>query len=108
MESRTLVINIDETICLSVVGEYEKAKLIKKKIEFINLLFEQGNTILFLTARGMRSSDNDIDVAKKRWFSFTVNQLHFWGVKYHLLYFGKSAGDLYIDVKAISDLVFFS
>ena len=38
MESRTLVINIDETICLSVVGEYEKAKLIKKKIEFIYFL----------------------------------------------------------------------
>ena len=65
MESRTFVINTDGTICLSVVGEYEKAELIKEKIEFINLLFEQENTNLFLTARGMRSSDNDIDVAKK-------------------------------------------
>jgi hypothetical protein len=108
MKHTTFVIDIDGTICHSVAGEYEKARPMKERIELINLLFEQGNTILFLTARGMGSSGNDVDVAKEKWFSFTENQLHSWGVKYHQLFFGKPAGDLYIDDKAIHDLVFFN
>lgn len=107
MEIRTYVIDIDGTICRSLAGEYEMAEPIRERIEFINLLFEQGSTIIFLTARGMGSSGNNVEVARKNWYSFTERQLQSWGVKYHQLYFGKPAGDVYVDDKAISDLNFF-
>jgi hypothetical protein len=108
MERKTFVLDIDGTICHSVAGEYEKAMPMKGRIEVINSLFEQGNTIHFMTARGMGSSGNNVDVAKEKWYFFTENQLRSWGVKYHKLFFGKPAGDVYIDDKAIHDQVFFS
>ena len=108
MELKTFVLDIDGTICHSVAGEYENAMPMKERIEFINLLFEQGNTIHIMTARGMGSSGNNVDEAKEKWFLFTESQLRSWGVKYHQLFFGKPAGDAYVDDKAIHDLVFFS
>ena len=51
------------------------------------------------TARG---STTDID-----WKELTEQQLHTWGVKYHKLLFGKPEADIFVDDKAISDILFF-
>ena len=37
----------------------------------------------------------------------TAEQLNNWGVKYHALFLGKPAGDIYIDDKGIKDEDFF-
>ncbi len=37
----------------------------------------------------------------------TEKQLKEWNVKYHALFLGKPAGDLYIDDKGIRDIDFF-
>ena len=103
----TYVIDIDGTICSDSFGQYEKAIPIESRIELINKLFQEGNRIIFFTARGMGSSGNNVELAKLKWFDFTKTQLEAWGVNYHELFLGKPAADQYIDDKGISPLVFF-
>ena len=46
-------------------------------------------------------------LAEKDFYLFTAKQLKEWGVKYHRLFLGKPAGDIYIDDKGIKDEDFF-
>jgi len=86
--------DIDGTICTNTEGDYKKAMPFKNIIEKINRLYDEGNTIIFLTARG---STTGID-----WREVTETQLNSWGVRYHKLYFNKPSADIYIDDKAIN------
>ena len=104
----TYVIDIDGTICSLTDGNYKEATPFKKRIEVINELYEQGNTITLLTARGMGRCKNDAEAAE-RWFQGTTKaQLKEWGVKYHNLFFGKPSGDVYVDDKGVNDFDFFT
>lgn len=88
-------IDIDETICTTPnTRDYNKARPIKKAIDKVNRLFEEGHTIVFWTARGTLSG---ID-----WTEITKCQLRIWGVKYHELKFGKPVYDCLIDDKAFN------
>ena len=92
--------DIDGTICTQVDdGEYKNAKPIKNRIEIINKLYDEGNKIIFLTARGF--------VSKINWYELTVSQLERWGVQYHELYLNKPHADIYIDDKGLKDSEFF-
>jgi hypothetical protein len=101
------VFDIDGTLCTNTHGDYSKAKPFVKRIQKINELFDQGNRIILFTARGMGTNDNNVEIAKSKWEALTKEQLTVWGVKYHQLFLGKPAGDLYIDDKAVSDSDFF-
>jgi len=101
------VFDIDGTICTNSNGNYYDSEPLIDRIKIINELYEKGNTIIFQTARGMGSSSNDSIVATNKWGEFTVSQLNYWGVKYHKIFFGKPAGDIYIDDKGQNDIVFF-
>ena len=55
---RVIYVDIDETIChressvdFGVTHDYTKAKPIKENIEKINKLYDEGNTIVYWTAR---------------------------------------------------------
>ena len=56
----------------------------------------------------MGSSGNNDKKARKKWKNLTENQLREWGVKYHYLFLGKPAGDIYIDDKGMHDKIFFN
>lgn len=101
------VFDIDGTICTDSMGDYKSAEPIMDRIHQVNTLFDLGNKITLFTARGMGSSDNDINFAIDKWYEFTSEQLAGWGVKYHNLFLGKPAGDIYVDDKAIRDIDFF-
>ena len=101
------IFDIDGTICTLTDGNYFFAEPIKSRITVINNLFQEGNEIIFFTARGMKSSKNDVNNAKKEWEQLTRRQLDDWGVSYHKLILGKPAADLYIDDKGINDKLFF-
>ena len=60
-------------------------------VEQVNRLFDEGNRIIIMTARGRGSG---ID-----WTSLTIKQLETWGVKYHELepMFHKPTADIFID-----------
>ncbi len=89
--AKTYCFDIDNTICITKGTDYENSKPIKERIETINTLKDEGNTIIFFTARGF--------VSKIDYFKLTQNQLNKWGCKYDKLYMGKPDADYYIDDK---------
>jgi len=103
------VVDIDGTICDKPTGifadaDYEDSQPIQERIDKINQLYDEGHTIIFLTARGMGRTNNSNPGLFE---DLTKKQLKEWGVKYHRLFMGKPAGDFYIDDKAIKDEEFF-
>ena len=104
----TYVFDIDGTICSLTEGDYGKAEPIKTRIKTINKLYDDGNTIIFNTARGMGRTENNSLMAHRLFFHLTEAQLRDWGVKYHKLFMGKPSGDLYIDDKGEKDENFFN
>tara|TARA_Y100000310_G_scaffold75393_1_gene71682 strand:- start:290 stop:610 length:321 start_codon:yes stop_codon:yes gene_type:complete len=95
------VVDIDGTICSQSNPDYENAAPFQDNIIKINSLYESGHTIFYCTARGMGRTQGDQNEAIQLMYDFTRKQLDEWGVKYHRLFLGKPAGDVYIDDKAI-------
>lgn len=95
-----IYVDIDETICeCGPERNYANATPITYRIDHINTLYNEGNTIIYWTARGTGSG---ID-----WRETTEHQFNNWGVKYHELKFGKPEYDIFIDDKNINSDNFF-
>ena len=104
----TYVFDIDGTLCTKIEGfDYIHSKPIVDRINIVNLLYDQGNTIIMQTARGMGRHNNNPQRAIEEFYALTAEQLKSWGVKYHMLFLGKPAGDIYVDDKGIRDEDFF-
>ena len=104
----TYVFDIDGTICTKVIdGDYSKASPLQDRIDIVNKLYDNGNKIIFQTARGMGRSSNSVAWSHKAFYELTREQLESWGVKFHSLFLGKPAGDVYVDDKGIKDSTFF-
>lgn len=88
---KTIFVDIDETICITPDNPrvYENAVPIPENIQKINRLYDEGNTIVYWTARGSRSGKN--------WYDLTKSQLDSWGAKYHQLRCDKPYYDHFID-----------
>ena len=87
-----IYIDIDETICNSPnKPDYKNSTPIKENIKKANKLYDEGNIIIYWTARGT--------VTGMDWSDLTRKQFKEWGVKYHDLKFGKPYYDLFIDEK---------
>jgi len=104
----TYIFDIDGTICTAADGDYEEAKPMVDRIKKINELYDDGNTIIFQTARGMGRSNNCVAYAISAFKDLTKKQLEEWGVRYHDLFLGKPSGDVYIDDKGVGDESFFA
>ena len=76
-----IFVDIDNTICKTKGAEYGEAIPIKKNIDKINKLFDEGNEIIYWTARG--------SVTKIDHFELTNNQLKKWNCKFHQLSVGQ-------------------
>jgi len=95
-----IYVDIDDTICTTPEnGTYKDAEPIPKRIAKINELYDEGNVIVYYTARGMITG---ID-----WRKITEEQLEKWGCKYHELRLDKPAFDLLIDDRSIHPDLFF-
>jgi hypothetical protein len=91
---RTIYVDIDETICTTPNSRhYSDSKPIMENIEKINKLYDEGNTIVYWTARGSRKQ---ID-----WYDLTEKQLLSWGAKFNELRVDKPYYDLFIDDKTL-------
>ena len=97
----TIYVDIDETICISPEDrDYSKSIPIQKNIKKINNMYDNGDKIVYWTARGTGSGIC--------WRDVTEAQFEDWGVKYHELHFGKPIYDLFIDDKNINSEIFFN
>ena len=77
-----IFVDIDETICkYEDVREYPLAIPIQENIDKINRLYDEGNEIIYYTARG--------SVTGLDWFDLTKEQLTTWECKYHHLSVGE-------------------
>jgi hypothetical protein len=95
-----IYVDIDETICNTPRNrDYSKSEPIKENIEKVNKLYEDGNIIIYWTARGTGSG--------KDWSEKTKEQLDRWGAKYNVVKVGKPMYDLFICDKAINSRAFF-
>ena len=92
--------DIDGTICVTPGAKYHLSTPIYERIQVVNELFQDGHEINFFTARGTVSGLDLKDL--------TESQLKAWGVMYHKLIMGKPHADVFVDDKAMNDLVFFS
>ena len=96
-------VDIDDTICRRPSNsdlDYSQAFPINERIHKINQLYDDGNMIIYWTARGTQTG--------KCWFQITLSQLHTWGCKFNELRMGKPVYDLFIDDKNINADTFFS
>lgn len=105
-----IYVDIDDTIChypdlakatarVAIGKDYSLAEPLLERIERINQLFDQGNTIIYWTARGTQSGIN--------WFQITLEQLNRWGCRFHELRMNKPVYDLFIDDKNINSDSYF-
>lgn len=89
-----IYVDIDDTICYyDNLDQNNNLNYNKDRINKINKLYDEGNTITYWTARGTKTGIN--------WFNITLKQLNGWGCKFHELRMGKPAYDLFIDDKNI-------
>ena len=89
-----IFVDIDETICYyEEKRDYKLAQPYYERIEKINKLYKEGNTIVYWTARGSRK--------QKNWYSLTESQLKSWGAKFNELRVDKPYYDLFIDDKTL-------
>ena len=111
--SKRYCVDIDGTICSPTVGrDYHKAEPWQDRIKVLNKLYDEGNYIIYFTARAMgRFADLPHSVAsvkaKEVLFELTRQQLEEWGVKYNELIMGKPHADFFIDDKGVKDEDFF-
>lgn len=89
-----IYVDVDNTICHTTGTDYPNAKPIPENIQRFNKLFDEGNRIVYWTARGMKSGIN--------WRSLTEQQFEEWGVKYHELRLDKPSFDVFIDDRVIN------
>lgn len=94
-----IYVDIDNTIFKTVGTDYSKSEPMLDRITAINNLYNQGNEIVYWTARGTGSG--------KDWSEVTKKQFKKFGVKYTSLKFGKPVYDLFIDDKNINSEEFF-
>ena len=97
----TYYVDIDETICYYEGNrKYPNALPNHERIKKINALYDEGNTIVYWTARG---GTTGID-----WTELTQKQLKEWNVKHHELKMWKPSYDLFICDKAVNSERFFN
>tara|TARA_Y100000593_G_scaffold643_1_gene1185 strand:- start:197 stop:487 length:291 start_codon:yes stop_codon:yes gene_type:complete len=69
-----IYVDIDNTICHTENSDYKNSKPRQEQIDKINKLYDDGNEIVYWTARGGHSG---ID-----WSDLTRVQLNSWGCRY--------------------------
>ena len=94
-----IYVDIDNTVFKTKGTNYDDSVPMPRRIEKINKLHENGNTIVYWTARGTGSG--------KDYSKLTEDQLRKSGAKFHNLLMGKPVYDLFIDDKNINSETYF-
>ena len=70
------VIDIDGTICTTATNnDYNNCAPYDARIDKINELYDEGNTIIYQTARGMGRHNNNPLLAIQDFYKLTMEQL---------------------------------
>lgn len=105
----TFIIDIDGVICHAPNNpdgsyDYPNAHPVTSVIKRINQLYDDGNTIILLTARGYRTFNGDLEKIKEFHEPIFIEWLKKHNVKHHKLIMGKPWGPnpIYVDDRGLS------
>lgn len=106
---KILAVDLDDTLCTRAtswehvkgVEKYRHCIPLPENIEKINKLYDEGNTIIIYTARGMSQFNGNVSVVYSMLYELTKNQLLEWNVRFHSLVLGKIHYDALVDDKAM-------
>lgn len=97
----TIVIDIDDTICTTIERDYINSKPHYDIINKINMLYDNGFTIILFTARGFISKGRDPITINKEVKPIIESWLSDNNVKYTELIMHKPYGAIYVDDKSV-------
>lgn len=109
MRDKIIAFDMDDVLCYRTseegkINKYHSCKPINSMIKIVNECYDDGNTIIVYTARGMSGFKGNVNDIYSNLYQLTLDQLDSWGVKYHQLVMGKIHYDLLIDDKAVNSL----
>ena len=96
-----IVIDFDGTLALGDTKDISLMVPNLKLVSLINSLYDDGNTIKIVTARGCKSCVT-FEERSLKYFDIITNWLSNNNVKYHELSFFKEGADIYIDDRGIN------
>jgi capsule biosynthesis phosphatase len=107
MNTQTIVIDIDHTICIPNLSEkntyerYAKAEPIHEMIGAIRIAKKKGHKIVLFTARRMQTFDGNINKVIEDVAEITFQWLKKHEVPFDELQFGKPNAVYYVDDKSL-------
>ena len=101
VETKTLVVDVDDTISTHVNRNYDDAIPHLDIIKKLNDMHDAGWRIVYFTARGQVSCNGDVTLIEKSRRPALENWMKKHNVKYAELIFGKPLGVYYIDDKSL-------
>ena len=91
-----IIIDFDGTLALGDTSDINKMSPNLKLVSLINQMYNDGNTIKIVTARGCKSCSN-IKERNKKYYNIISKWLKKHNINYHELSFNKEYADVYID-----------
>lgn len=104
-----IVVDFDGTLALGDTSDITKMHSNTKLVTLLNQMYDDGNYIKVVTARGCKSCST-IQERKEKYYDVISNWLLNHNVNYHELSFNKEYGDVYIDDRGynIQDTIFYN
>lgn len=96
--------DLDDTLVTypKIPGDYASVEPIKKNIDYLKFLKEQGNYIIVYTARRMKTHKGNIGAIVADVGKITLDTLDRFEIPYDEIFFGKPHADFYIDDLAVN------
>lgn len=103
-----VVVDFDGTLALGDTGDISTMHLNQKLASLVNKMYDDGNMVKIVTARGSKSCST-ISQREEKYKDTITKWLHTNRVKFHELSFSKEYGDAYIDDRAynIDNTIFY-
>lgn len=99
---KTIICDVDDTISFTTTHDWKNAAPNIPMINKINKLYDEGWTVILMTARGQVSCKGDFKEADKKYRAIMEDWLKRHEVKYHILSFEKYLAAYYIDDKSLT------
>lgn len=99
---KTIICDVDDTLSVTTTHDWQNAEPIWQTVNKINKLYDEGWTIILVTARGQISCNGDFQKADKKYRAGMESWLKRYGVKYHMLSFQKYLAAYYVDDKSLT------
>jgi hypothetical protein len=109
VRNKIIAFDLDDVLCYRTtekgkIEKYHSCRPIEPMIKITNQCYDEGNTVIIYTARGMTGFKGNVNDIYSNLYELTLNQLAAWDVKYHQLIMGKIHYDLLIDDKAVNSI----